>query len=243
MSSTERVFPSGANQVELVRRGSGLAVRKTYQAQLKSYPERWPVSRREVEAFLLGWMRDHCAPGVRVPALLERGENFLLLEHCPGTPLAECATARLRDAALWRALFETLYALRLLRWDALDAETQALLSAQRPILDCMLRWKTQGDISPDRRPNRLCLGDVSLHNILFSGELVLLDFECGHWGYAGYDMGQLLAMAETHWPASLLEETIYPAFFHAAADERERQDCLYWRDRLKPYYTKTRERE
>ncbi len=112
------------------------------------------------------------------------------------------------------------------------------------------------------RKIQFCAGDASGNNILLCGArddmqrcaetgasmddrvrgICLLDFECAHIGWQGWDVGQLLAVTEAERPEKLMREIVFPAFEAAVPDPDCRAACLFWRDHFQNYYLKTRKR-
>ena len=72
--------------------------------------------------------------------------------------------------------------------------------------------------------------------------ICLLDFECAHIGWHGWDIGQLLAVTEAERPEKLMREIVCPAFEAAVPDPDYRAACLFWREHFQNYYLKTRKK-
>lgn len=239
----QRVFLSGANRVSLHSAGSTLWVEKKYGSQLTGYPVIWPVSRCETEASLLEYLSQRFgSPEIRFPRVYSCDPSGLLkMEYCPGKPLAVCREAELDRPELWKALFRLLYGLSGISRGTAAAIIGPALARQSAIRDCMLREKIKDAAALDGfakdMPDALCLGDLSLNNILLDGgHLWILDLECAHWGKQGYDAGQLLAMSRACWPDGSIYDSIKDAFVQSIPDARYRASARLWEERFLPFY-------
>jgi hypothetical protein len=67
----------------------------------------------------------------------------------------------------------------------------------------------------------------------------MVDFECAHWGYMGYDIGQLLAMFQVwfaHTPLLPYLDAHIPLWIQ---DSQFYQQSIVWKKAFLPYYQKT----
>lgn len=167
--------------------------------------------------------------------------DTLTMEYCNGLRLRDLPQEQLPDATLWSQLFDLLYEIQQMSWASLSPVLQTALEGQYPIWDCMRRWKTNRTSFVEPPHACLCLGDVSLNNLLYDGQRIcLLDFECAHWGCSGYDGGLLLAAAESWWEGQPVLGNLMDGFHFSRGDESWKQDCLAWRARLWDFYDKNR---
>ena len=233
------IFPSGVNYVSMEQEGGKPYIKKRYEIRLKDYPEDWPLSRGDVEAELMVLLRSMTeGTRFRVPKVLHRTPpDLLTMEFCPGERLRDLPLDKLPDKDLWTQLFELLYRIQQIPWDAFSPSLQRALEAQWPIWDCMRRWKTDRSTFTEPPHTCLCLGDVSLNNLLYDGDKIcLIDFECAHWGCAGYDVGLLTAAAGVFWEGQPILDVVNEAFISCNADESWKESCMFWKGRLWHYY-------
>lgn len=239
----EEYYPSGVNYVSLEQNSEIPFIRKRYEVRLREYPEDWPLTRGDVEAEILKLLNTLTeGTPFRVPRLLSREPpDLLTMEFCPGERLRDLPLDRLPDRTLWSQLFDLLHRIQLLPWESLSPSLQSALDGQWPIWDCMRRWKTSRNTYTEPPHTCLCLGDVSLNNLLFDGnQICLIDFECTHWGCMGYDGGLLLAAAGVRWADLPVLDEVTAGFQSCRADEDWKQSCLFWRERLWDYYYRNR---
>ncbi|MDO4478838.1 MAG: phosphotransferase [Lachnospiraceae bacterium] len=208
----------------------------------------WPVSRADVEAFVLNKTEALADgnPHFHQPHVIDfdKTQHTLTLTYIPAEPLSvlccEKAPANtgvgLPSVHQLTELLRFLHRINHLPYDSFSADEKRLLDQQLEIVQCMYHNKMKDICRPlTGAPWYFCLGDVSLNNILFDGDcFTLLDFECAHMGYAGYDIGQLLGMARVS--DSLLAERLIQALKTAVPDEAERALILIWADRFEQYY-------
>lgn len=236
------LFHSEANEVSLKCRAGSVYIEKSYRRRLKSYAVDWPVERAAVEAFLLAFLRDRAkGQKIYVPKLYHFTEpDKIEMEYCAGTKLIEASPAQFCEIALWRQLFSFLYGLKEIRQEFLQDKLGDAFAGQQEIFACMKHWKFEDVINPPEDSyGCFSLGDVSLSNILVSERgFTLLDFECAHWGYAGYDIGQVLGMTEAYRSDPELKEILAQALEETVADPAYRECCLYWKKRFASYYRK-----
>lgn len=239
------LFQSEANEVTLKCREGKTYIEKRYQRRLKNYFVDWPVSRAGVEAFLLQFLSGRTDERrIQVPKLYRYVEPDLIeMEYCAGTKLMEMVPEQLCDIELWKSLFSFLYDLKEIKEEFLRHEIGDAFAEQQEIFCCMKHWKFEDKVDPPENSyGCLALGDVSLSNILISeGRLRLLDFECAHWGYTGYDIGQILGMAEIYLPLPALKTAMEQSLEESVPDLFYRECCLYWKKKFLSYYRKKSE--
>lgn len=245
LSNNETFFPSEANLVSLHSKNGRKYVKKQYLSKLKSYPVYWPLGRAEVEVFLLGFLSDRLkGKKIYVPTIYSFSKpDTLEMEYCVGTPLLEASIEQLCEEINWQQFFSFLYQLAEVSIEEFSPAIDKTLKEQQIIFDCMKHWKFQDYINPpDNSYGCLVLGDMSLSNILCSTRgLTLLDFECAHWGYYGYDIGQILGMLEVYHHNVKLETILSQALEETIPDSFYLNCCLYWKRRFVSYYRSKRQ--
>lgn len=232
----EKQLTSGSNYVELIETAYGKTVHKRYESRLKDYDVCWPLGRACVEYKLMQALRPFAEPyGVRFPQVYEfRETGDLYMEYVEGSTLMK---AREVSTKALEGLFLFLFRLSEAT-DRFYPELSDRLSDQKEIVDCMYAWKLSNRITPAPQGAAcLCLGDVSLHNLIYDGErLCLVDLECAHMGYPGYDIGQFLGMAD----AKLADIDIYTGICRAyetvITDAAYKERCEYFRSLFAEYY-------
>lgn len=240
-------LPSGANRVTL-HSGSGRQwIEKKYEAQLTGYPVHWPVSRGGTEAALLEYLPQFLrSEKLHFPRVYrwDPARSILSMEYCPGKPLSACSESELLGPLPWEELFQFLYSLQALSRKTMEAAIGPVFAGQEEIRRCMLREKIgvkHGDASAfgdSAATDTLCLGDLSLNNILWDQERFwLIDLECAHMGSQGYDAGQLLAMARARWADGPVFAKIERAFLESIPDAAFRAGGRFWEEKFLPFYS------
>ena len=234
-------FDSKSNYVLCRRDENGEYIEKTYRRKLRNYDVEWPESRAFVEAFFLGYLKSKQTRHVSVPQIYQYiPPGCIQMEYCKGTPLSDAPVNDLMDIDMWTVLFGFLQSLSELPYAFVKEQTNGAFQKQEEIFRCMIRWKMQGRLDvPYPEQNCVCLGDVSVNNILVSGKrFYLLDFECAHWGYTGYDIGQLLGMLNATMKNRDVLEVVKKAFQKTVLVPSVYENCLYWKKRFCDYYQK-----
>lgn len=239
-------FQSEANQVSVKIKDGRQYVEKKYFEKLKDYPVKWPLKRAEVEAFLLTFLPEILEEkNIFIPMLYHfQKPNTLQMEYCSGTPLIESSIELLYQKDLWQNLFSFLYQLKEIDLAGFCQPVKEALCKQQIIFDCMKHWKFNDYIDPPHNSyGCLVLGDMSLSNILISSKgMTLLDFECAHWGYLGYDIGQILGMLDAYRDDAKLKIILMQAMDDAISDQFYQECCFYWRKRFAEYYRNKKNR-
>lgn len=235
-------FSSETNSVSLKNRGNGVYVEKRYFEKLKNYPlVSWPLERAAVEAFLLLFLQERVEKSrIFVPMLYKfHAPDILEMEYCIGTPLLEAPFEAMYEEEIWKQLFSFLYSLTDVKEEYLLKMTKDAFAGQKKIFACMKHWKFQDVINPPEGSyGCLCLGDVSLSNIIVSERgLSLFDFECAHFGYLGYDAGQVLGMMEAYRPDKKMKILLEGALETAVDNHFYKECCFYWKKRFAEYYS------
>lgn len=232
----EKQLTSGSNYVKLIETTYGKTVHKRYESRLKDYEVCWPLGRACVEYKLMQALRSFAEPyGVRFPQVYEfRETGDLYMEYIEGNTLARaCEVSTKAIEGLFLFLF------RLSKMTARSyPELSDMLSGQKEIVDCMYAWKLSNRITPaPQEAACLCLGDVSLHNLIYDGErLCPVDLECAHMGYPGYDIGQFLGMADARLAGIKIYADICGAYETVITDAAYKQQCEYFRSLFTEYY-------
>lgn len=242
VNRTDIYFSSETNSVSLKNRGNSVYVEKRYFEKLKNYPlVNWPLERAAVEAFLLLFLQKRVEKSrIFVPVLYKfQAPDVLEMEYCMGTQLLEAPFEAMYEEEIWKQLFSFLYGLTDVKEEYLLKMTKDAFSEQKKIFDCMKHWKFQDIVRPPAGSyGCLCLGDVSLSNIIVSERgFTLLDFECAHTGYQGYDIGQVLGMIEVYRPDKRMEMILESALETSVKDSFYKECCFYWKKRFADYYS------
>ena len=182
--------------------------------------------------------------------------KILTLEYIDAKPLIsffECSKNTSADAlSLFTLpsqkqfcdLISILYKINHFSVEDFQDHEKVLLQNQDEIVRCMYHNKLNDQIRPLTRPPwYFCLGDVSLNNILFDGkQFTLLDFECAHMGYLGYDIGQLLGMTKAYEKRSaivsdyIFSQRLSQAITETISDSNEIAEIFTWANRFEQYY-------
>lgn len=239
-------FVSGANKVTFCRWKDKEAVRKEYKEKLKNYPVCWPISREQVEVSILQKLhrieeKRNTNQAIHFPEIYneEKKSHVLWMEYCKGKTLAKWSPEQLQKAPVWNDFFRFLYHLKELDKYKIEYMTQGAIFEQETIRNCMMHWKLKDQKLPDIwKPTCLVLGDMSVNNIIFDGKrLTLIDFECAHWGYEGYDVGQFLGMAHALWKTSTFPGYLEQILKNNIQDKKWIEKCMYWKQMFMKYYT------
>ena len=239
-------FSSETNIVALKCREGKHYIEKRYCETLKDYPSvNWPIERAAVEAALLTFLKERLnGSRIFVPVLYKFcAPDILEMEYCMGTKLFEAPYEDIYNPYIWEQLFSFLYGLTDVKEEYLLEMTKDAFVWQQKIFDCMKHWKFQDVIRPPEESyGCLCLGDVSLSNILVSVRgFTLLDLECAHIGYLGYDIGQILGMMEVYRPDRRMGMFLEYALENSVKDPLYKECCYYWKKRFAEYYFAKRE--
>ena len=220
----------------------------------------WPVSRFDVECFthklVSELTKGNCY--FHQPDFIssDNQRKILTLEYIDAKPLMsffECSKGASADALSpfplpnqkqFSKLISILHKINHFDTDTFSHHEKVLLQNQDAIIRCMYHNKLNDQFRPlTRQPWYFCLGDVSLNNILFDGKhFTLLDFECAHMGYLGYDIGQLLGMAKAYEKQStfvsnhILSQRLSLAITETIYDSNEILEIFAWANRFEQYY-------
>lgn len=221
MEVNKKGFHAKSNYIMLTNYENHSTIRKEYEEKLATYDVKWPLSRCEVERETLLELEKRLLhhDTLAVPHIYHSSvakKNMIEMEYIEGQTIYElmseqhahdsdlyndhvCADA-LISAHKFKTLFMFLYDLREIKVADLKKEFVEVLYKQDLIVNCMYhnKHKDRVCLAPAEQ-GVFCLGDLSAHNIICTPEkLYLIDFECAHFGYDGYDIGQLLGMCEVY---------------------------------------------
>lgn len=239
-----------SNQITQKTVGELTYIEKHYEEKLVQYDVCWPLSRRDAE--LLSYQlfsklaKDNCF--VRIPHIYAdySSSQTLAIEEINAPTLTHLITTQ-ADAAVpsvtsFTALLTLLHSLSQLRATDFSKSELALFEKQKEIAACMYHNKHRDAISVINDATwHFCLGDVSLNNLIFDGEFLYpIDFECAHPGYLGYDIGQLLGMADAYanlsQNARALRDNLFFAYASVSINTKHRSQIDVWRSRFFAYY-------
>ena len=170
---------------------------KIYRSHLKCYDTQWPLTRGQVEVDLIHLLTSLQDDRIQFPRILswQPKTTTLTMKRLSGHPLSQFQAEDLMDDQLWKPLFSFLENLKNITKQDLLQATGSYFYQQTKIQNCMYQNKIEQ--RPPLGQPILCLGDVSIYNVLWDTKKpAMVDFECAHWGYMGYDIGQLLAMLQ-----------------------------------------------
>lgn len=220
-------YDSKSNRV--IRNGN--TITKCYSRKLKEIPVKWPKTRKNVESSLLKMLQPLHNEKIRFPKILKETYTSITMTFIDAKPIHEIGIQSVLEKDLLRHLFLFLY--DFYRQDYQRYINKRDLHKQRKIAYYMRLWKCK-EYYPIQE-ECLCLGDLSIHNILVGKDyLALIDFECAHLGDIGYDIGQLLAMIQAAYPNDY--KKVETVLFLTISDNEFIEKCLLWKERLFPFY-------
>ena len=258
------ILQGKSNTIQIIKKSGRKRIQKSFSKKLRMYDVFWPISRFEVECFthklVSEFAKDDCY--FHQPAFIssDNSKKILTLEYIDAQPLMsffKCSThvgANASADALYPFMLPTkkqfsnlisiLHKINHYSFDTFSEYEKALLRNQDEIVRCMYHNKLKDQVCPLTKPPwYFCLGDVSLNNILFDGkQFTLLDFECAHMGYLGYDIGQLLGMTIAHEKQSamiadhMFSQNLLQAITETISDSNELSEIFIWANRFERYY-------
>lgn len=234
-----------------VQENSKGLLHKFFAPKLVCYDTNWPMSRMLVEAHTLEYLSklsmDDSLIGIPAPCPEQYTNHSIAMQYIAGTSLSDLLSQLSANDFMANSNkkqkhslpdYEQLLALitflkniaELPISDFTNDMTNALLS-QTEIVECMYKNKLKNQVPIlTSDPRFFCLGDVSLNNILFDEtKLYLIDFECAHLGYYGYDISQLLGMAKAYSEKSQIAEKLYQDLlkaFYTVFQNHEKTDAI-----------------
>lgn len=251
-----------SNRLQMdMQKGQCALLHKFFAEKLICYDTYWPLSRMNVEIAVNQEIHKilnntNMAPFMRLidtPTItsIQPDSNSYTMEYITGKTLLQIFSndqeasliTNLNDDHI-KALVHLLNRISKIKLSNFSPDIQKCFKDQTAIVSCMYQNKLKNylPILPQEK-GTLCLGDVSINNLLFDGKkLYLIDFECAHFGYPGYDYGQILGMTKAY-------SLIYPNFTTlytkiSSTIQTEINDiCLLnqikeWEDNFFNYYTK-----
>lgn len=246
------------------QKSNGTLLRKFFAEKLVCYETKWPLSRMDVEiaihekiSFLLKNDTNRTFLNmIGVPSIqsVDREKHFFTMEYIEGQTIWNLFSNQYDDVGdirslpsllkkeHFQALVRILLQLQKIELDDFPEDTQMHFQNQKCIVECMFKNKIKNQLPIPEEPNGvLCLGDLSLNNILFDGKkLYLIDFECAHFGYSGYDLGQLLGMSKAYQKRVSLFQPIYnnmnEAIHCEIKDSGLLNNIMMWKNIFCDYY-------
>ena len=258
------VLQGKSNTIQIIEKSGQKRIQKSFSEKLRMYDVFWPVSRFEVECFthklVAQLTKDNGS--FHQPAIIscDNQKKMVTFEYIDAKPLmsffeslktistnasadALCPPVRPTAKQLSK-LISILHEINHFNTDDFSEHEKLLLQNQDEIVRCMYHNKLKDQVSlRTKAPWYFCLGDVSLNNILFDGkQFTLLDFECAHMGYLGYDIGQLLGMTKAYERRSgiiadhLFSQDLSQAVAETISDSNEVSEIFAWANRFEQYY-------
>lgn len=237
-------FISKVNDVKLTQIGGRRFIRKAYGTKAFETGIQLPLSRSKVEYRILNRLPELTpvkAYGVKFPRVNRFIEYpaVIEMEYIIAGNLRQTSSGNLPDAHHFYQLGRFLKAVQELDMSDVTQIFTGLEEVSKRSSSAMLRYKVPSYL-PDETERfypTLCLGDLTLSNILSDGgSIYLIDFEFAHVGYVGFDAGQLLAEMES----SLVgrERSDIPAALREGFSKRNKfsQQCERWKNEFLPYY-------
>lgn len=221
MDVNKKGFHAKSNYITLENDGKHFILKKKYEEKLAAYDVKWPLSRCKVERETLRLlekrlMHHDCLAVPHIYPASVSMKNMIEMEYIDGQTIYEfmsgahaCISSSSDDhsgidtqinAHMFQDLFQFLYDLRTIMFFDLEKEFAEALHQQDPIVRCMYHNKLKDQVRlVSTGQGVFCLGDLSVHNMICrQDQLYLIDFECAHFGYDGYDIGQLLGMCQAY---------------------------------------------
>jgi len=253
-----------SNTIQIIEKSGQKRIQKSFSEKLRMYDVFWPISRFEVECFthklVARFTKDNSF--FHQPAIIscDNQKKMVTFEYINAKPLMSffeslknaspnafadvCCPLVLPTTEKLSNLISILHEINHFNNDDFSEHEKSLLQNQNEIVRCMYHNKLQDQVSPrTKAPWYFCLGDVSLNNILFDGkQFTLLDFECAHMGYLGYDIGQLLGMTKAYEKRSsiisghLFSQDLSQAIIETISDSNEVLEIFAWASRFEQYY-------
>lgn len=189
-----KIFPSTINRVSLRRVSGETFIRKEYPAKGIRSAVELPVDRALIEFQVmhrLSRIAEEFADSIRIPHIIDyhSSPRWLDLEYLTGNSLRDLPVGRWPDASKFRRLFEFLVLVGQSEPWYKTADPLAIVG--RTMRDALIAYKVKDTVPRGLfATNTNCLGDLTLGNILWDGNhLILIDFEFAHIGTAGFDLG------------------------------------------------------
>lgn len=219
-------------------------VYKKYNEIAKDFNIRLPIMRSIVEKNVIKYLTE-CSSSkvICFPKILNYNNKppILVMEKCNANPLSYIKVDLLPQIEKWGDFFKIIYDLKKINYKLAKKIFIDQMESQDKIRNIMFDLKIENIKSLCLgKPNTFCLGDLSPNNILINKEKIfVIDFECSHWGYEGYDIGQFFAMlfllCEKNNNISYYNSIIH-YFKKIITDKKYIEKCFWWREILLPYY-------
>ncbi|MDX8416258.1 phosphotransferase [Absicoccus intestinalis] len=210
---------------------------KVYHSHLKKYDTHWPLTRAQVEVDMIHLLSSLQDDQIQFPKIIawQPKTTTLTMKRLSGRPLSQFQAKDLMDEQLWKPLFSFFEDLKNITKQDLRQATGSYFSYQTKIQKCMYQNKIEQQ--PPLGKQMLCLGDVSIYNVLWDTKKpALVDLECAHWGYPGYDIGQLLAMLQVRFAHTPLLPYLDAHMSQWIQDPLFYQQIIEWKQAFLPYY-------
>ena len=221
-------------------------VYKKYNEIAKDFNIKLPLTRSIVERNVINYLNKQTLSDIlHVPKIINYNNNppILIMENCNATPLSDLEIELFPSVEIWRDFFENIYNLKKISYKLSKLIFENQVENQNKIRDIMYSLKIENYQSLNLgKPDTFCLGDLSTKNILINkNKIFIIDFECSHWGYEGYDIGQFFAMLFLHCKKNSnisYYKSIINYFKNIIIDKKYVKKCFFWEKVLLPYYIK-----
>lgn len=222
-----------------VQKDSHALLHKFFAPKLVCYDVLWPMSRMQIEGACLDLLQTVLDDNPYVAAPVHFSsfdtETSIAMEFIEGISLFDILSNPSASSYAIPSKEQLCFLLLALRKTSsvsltdFPLDIQSIFLDQLEIVKCMYQNKLKNQVPVPSTDSRFfCLGDVSLNNILFDGHsFTLIDLECAHFGYEGYDTCQLLGMTKAYANSSKQFELFYhnllSAFQHTYSPAKQKQ--------------------
>lgn len=221
-------------------------VYKKYNAVAKDFGISLPITRSKVEKNVINYLANCFSSRiVHFPKILNFNNELpmLIMENCNANPISCLKMELFPPIENWKDFFVIIYDLKKISFKLAKQIFDNEIENQNVIRNIMYELKiTNTDAFDLGNPNTFCLGDLSTNNVLIGkNKIFIIDFECSHWGYEGYDIGQFLAMLFILCKKNnniSYYKSIINYFKKIISDKNYIKKCFMWREILLPYYNR-----
>ncbi len=172
-------------------------VKKNYAPYAKQTGVNLDTNRILIEKTIIKFLSKKIAAysnDIGIPQIVgfNRTDRSVMFRYINGSRILEINPKQWPTACQWIALIDFLISLYNIRAKKVSKIFSKLIDVQEYNRNHLFKYKCLEPPALQDNKNTLCLGDISLSNLLYDNrKIYLIDFEFAHLGYAGYDIGQL----------------------------------------------------